>query len=424
MEILNLKSPLTVELTLTEQCNHKCRHCYNAWRDKGGNKTFSYEQIDLICKELIKNEVLSVVITGGEPTTQFDLLIYTINALKQLDIEVSINSNITLLQQHHILELKKIGIDHVLTSLPSIYESRFEYITQTKGSFSKFITNLKMLNEHGIDTTVNIVVSQNNADEMRFIKQFIKLHNIKGVALSLVIPPNYDMDNEVYKLNNDIIINVANTLIDIERELGVYVNSLTPLPLCILQDANKYHKLISATCCAAITVCTINADGKIQACSHETISYGNIFTDGLKTCWNKMSERRKGNDLNPECKDCKYIGLCGGECRMLSSTYSRNGYKLDRNAPIIFKSETVPTLCKDTTYSVNPNILLRKEDFGACVHIAYKDFFVSNNIVTLYEIMKDMRTFRLYDLQPYVEVDEHLYSTIYYMKKIEMITEE
>lgn len=422
MKTIQLKAPLVVELTLTEACNHKCIHCYNTWREKTkGFQTLSYKQIDIICKELKQNEVQFVIITGGEPTLDFNLLKYVIASLKELGIGFALNSNITALNQTQIHELRNYGVHHILTSLPSLDEKMFEHITNTPHSYSKFISNIELLNETGIDITVNMVISQKNIHEIKDTKSFIKKHGIKGLTMSLVIPPNYDKENEVYKLDNNIIIAIADTLLDINKEIGIYVNSLTPLPLCILKDVNKYQKVISATCSAGISVCTINADGTVQACAHDEINYGNIFSDGLKTCWDKMIDRRLGKGLNKECFECKYIGICGGECRMLTDVTHKVSYTLDKEADIKFNKNSIPLINPDTTYTVNNDAILRMEDFGASININYENYFISNNIVRLFEIMKKLYRFKVSDLYDYVEINDNFNSVLFYMESINMI---
>ena len=64
MLALNLKSPLVTEITLTEECNHKCVHCYNHWRNENGKaEILSKEYIDKITAILKKNEVFNVTIS-------------------------------------------------------------------------------------------------------------------------------------------------------------------------------------------------------------------------------------------------------------------------------------------------------------------------------------------------------------------------
>ena len=422
MEILELKSPLEVEITLTESCNHRCIHCYNPWREKSiGYRSLSYEQIDFICNELQKCEVYSVVITGGEPTSKYDLLLYLIEKLRQCNIDYSLNSNITLLTLDQILELKSKGISHILTSLPSIYEDKFEHITQKKGSYSIFLKNLSLIN---IDITANMVITRKNVKELDEIANFVKAYKIKGLTLSLVIPPKYNPDDKTYMLDNESVIKIADTLLYLKKEMGIYVNSLTPLPLCVLKDVDKYQSLVTTSCCAGIAICTIGADGNVQACAHDTKNYGNIFQEGLSKCWERMVDWRKAEHLNAECKECDYIGLCGGECRMLSTVHSNDKYTINKNAPIIFNPKEVPTLDLNSKYIINSNAIMREEPFGASLIVCYKHIFVTKNIVALFNIMKRLGSFKIADLLNYVEYNDNFNSTIYYMEQIGLIIKE
>ena len=61
-----LVSPIRVDLVLNADCNHKCVHCYNPWREekpciqslKGAEFRSKF---DLIAQELVRANVWSVI---------------------------------------------------------------------------------------------------------------------------------------------------------------------------------------------------------------------------------------------------------------------------------------------------------------------------------------------------------------------------
>ena len=90
-------APTTVNFELTEICNVKCRHCYNPWRDESmGENSVDNSKLDRIIKEFSDAKVFHVILTGGEPMSNFDILVKAIKKLKDNNISVSCNSNLIL----------------------------------------------------------------------------------------------------------------------------------------------------------------------------------------------------------------------------------------------------------------------------------------------------------------------------------------
>ena len=82
MEKRYFSAPTTVNLELTELCNVKCRHCYNPWRDETmGEISLSEIKLNLLIKKLSDAKVFHVILTGGEPMSNFDVLVKAITKL-------------------------------------------------------------------------------------------------------------------------------------------------------------------------------------------------------------------------------------------------------------------------------------------------------------------------------------------------------
>ena len=140
--IHRMSSPIRIDIVLNQDCNHRCVHCYNPWRDQC-NKKEEYNtktvmhNIDVIAEELKNANVWSAILTGGEPLLHPEVLFRCIERLKEFDVSMSINTNLTLITQEII---NKLVDDYkwnniILTSLPSLHETLCDEITQVKGSY-------------------------------------------------------------------------------------------------------------------------------------------------------------------------------------------------------------------------------------------------------------------------------------------------
>ena len=124
------KSPTTVNLVITDVCNASCTHCLNYWRDDDSRKIqLDRNKMEIIVDKLSKAGVFHVVLSGGEPFANFDVLEYGFKLLKEKNISISCNSNLMLATADKLARLRDVGVDHILTSLmsykPEIVNSAF-----------------------------------------------------------------------------------------------------------------------------------------------------------------------------------------------------------------------------------------------------------------------------------------------------------
>ena len=71
-----IQSPTVVNLELTELCNVKCKHCYNPWRDESmGILSLNLVKMKKIINHLSEIGVFHVILSGGEPMSNYDILI-------------------------------------------------------------------------------------------------------------------------------------------------------------------------------------------------------------------------------------------------------------------------------------------------------------------------------------------------------------
>ena len=423
--IHRMSTPVRVDLVLNQDCNHKCLHCYNPWRDqitreeKYNIETIKHN-IDVIVAELKMSNVWSAILTGGEPLLHPDVLFYCIEKLKEIDISMSINTNLTLVTQEILDRLinQYEWSNIILASLPSLNEEKCDEITQISGSYKRIIAGIDLCVKKGIKVGINTVITKKNIDDLSCYVDFVKEHNISYVSISTVIPPLYDVNNCNYYLNNDDIIALADALLKTKQETGVEIGSVTPLPLCVLKDADKYISVLDTTCLAGVSKCSIDVTtGEVFACAHEETGYGNILTNGLLNCWENMKNWSTESNLSRECQKCKWIFICGGECRMMQYGGRRTPlYHLDRNAEIVFGNKInvkqVDWPGEGDLLQINTSFKYRREKFGYVIRCGFVETMVSESLFRLCMLLKEKGTFSLIDIASLVENFEKSKSVI------------
>lgn len=435
--IHRMSTPVRVDLVLNQDCNHKCVHCYNPWRDQC-NSMIDYSDeliksnIDKIVNELEKAQVWSAILTGGEPLLHSDSLFYCIEKLQTLGVSMSINTNLTLITEKFIDRLinQYAWNNIILTSLPSLDEQICDEITQVKGSYKRILAGIDLCVKRGIRVGINTVITRKNIADLVNYTSFIKEHSISYVSISTVIPPLYDVENANYYLGDEDIILIADTLLNIKNETNTEIGSVTPLPLCILKDADKYMPVLDTTCLAGVSKCSIDVtSGMVYACAHQEEGYGNVFTDGLEACWRNMNEWSLIEHLTKECQECKWLFICGGECRMMKCGNRKAPiYNLDRKASISFgkkryiKQKEWPTM--EESLQINPSFKYRKESFGYVVRCGYTETMISKSLFHLCEILRQTSFFTLKDIVAMLEDFEKAKPVINTLIQREIIVRE
>lgn len=316
----NLKTPCQVDIEITTGCNHACRYCYNFWRQDQQQKNISMSRqaIDAIIDELIVNKIFNVVLTGGEPFINYEVLLHGVRRLTEAGIMVSCNTNLTLARKDQLRELKDAGLAHILTSLASFDPEMNDKIFNEKDSFEKAVANIINAVNLGIKISVNTVISRYNKDHMYKTGLLVAALGASNLFLTRVVPSVSCTDEvaDEFVLKPEEYIPVLDDTIRVKGETGINIGSLIQYPVCFLKDVQRYADFLGRGCPAGKKMVCINADGETHACFHEKESYGNILRHGLAAVWKEMQRWRDNSLIPSDCLQCKWLRWCEGGCRV------------------------------------------------------------------------------------------------------------
>lgn len=426
---VELSTPTSVDIAITKKCNHRCVHCYNVWRadddNNEVNKVLTDAQIKKITSELVDNKVWRATLTGGEPLAELRVLYKLITSLMNHGISLGMNTNLSLMTDEIAWCLtKELRWNNILlTSLPGLVPEICDRITQVKGSYNRIVQGIDICQKYNIPVGINIVVSKKNMFELERLYDFVNNHKVDYVSITRAIAPLYDQENPAFFLDEKEIKYIADVLERVHSRFGIKVGSVTPFPLCILKDISKYQNIVSASCAAGISRCSIDAvTGDITACTHEGCSYGNIYEEGLKAAWKNMYKWRKGMLVNEECRDCNMLAFCGGECRMIAGTESHVKYHLNKNAKIKYTPYApLAPVDKNTEFKISKHTRYRREQFGGVLRCAENECYVTETVIALYEMIKDRDTITVSDFFEFCEENTFLYDAIIELEKMKIL---
>jgi len=374
--MLRPRSPITVQLELTDACNHACVHCYNYWRSYYPElmKKPSPEDIDRlfsIGQNVADAEAFHIVLSGGEPliVNRHDLE-RIISQHRKSGLTVGVNSNITLASPEYARMLRDNGVS-ILASVISHDEKDFDKVTQKGGSFKRFLKGAENLAREGVYMSSNMVVDKSRVKDVYDTGKFVAELGFKGFNATRISPSNSGMikDYSSLILDNYEIKSMLDQLLDVKKDFGLKIGSLNALPYCSVPNPQDYKEIFSRSCVAGLTTLGISSKGDVRACQHFDISYGNVLDEPLQSIWQRMPVWKK--QYSQQCAGCAYTGKCAGGCRenalhVSGDISGDDNLKIRGFGPIRERWDSpIESIDAIVLYK---GLKIRKEEFGAVLY--------------------------------------------------------
>jgi len=315
--MLQLTRPLTAQLEITDKCNFRCRHCYHLNFDyKKDSKDLPDEQVMRMAAKLAENKIFSVIITGGEPLVRKSLARKLVAYLKGCNINVSINTNLQLLDPETLDDLTESNLDSMLISCPSSDPQIYRHMTGC-GDFSSFLSRLKMALDRKQHCSVNMVVNRSN---FGCIRETAKCMRDVGVKIFGATPMGMNLENP--DTGNLLTLSEVRKLIEelvwIKENLDLEVDIFEAIPKCAFPSwvRDKNLQFLNRKCQAGKTIISVSNNGDVRPCTHNPDAYGNLLSETLTAIWQRMHSWRNTQNIPERCTTCKIFSNCHGGCRI------------------------------------------------------------------------------------------------------------
>jgi len=159
------RSPATVDLTITNRCNLRCRYCSHFSSAADVGRDLPTEAWLALFRELGEIAVMDVVLSGGEPFIREDIRTL-IDGIVAHRMRFSALSNGTLIDDALAAFLKGTGrCGHVQVSIDGSGPDAHDF-ARGDGSFAKAMAGLKALRRHGVPAAVRVTIHRRNLDDL------------------------------------------------------------------------------------------------------------------------------------------------------------------------------------------------------------------------------------------------------------------
>ncbi len=304
---------LTLEVTYS--CNEQCLHCYLPEHKMSAQLPLA--QLELLLTEFKKLGGFSVLITGGEPLIRKDI-IEIFDLIKKLGLVVSLNSNLTLLNDRltdAICDLypRAVGCS-IYSANPFLHDS----ITQNKGSLNKSIDSIRRLRDRNIPVVIKTPLMKNTAPHWREIE-----------ALSEKLGCEIQFDLNITAKNDGGTSPLLLRVDDPDVLADVFSNRY--YKLFIRDEAIDSFMLPSPEanlCGAGASSLSVAPDGTIYPCIAMVTSLGLYPETSLSEVWNHSNFFMEFSKLHlkdvEKCRDCidfKFCIRCPGAWKSETGDY-------------------------------------------------------------------------------------------------------
>jgi len=197
-----------IHIEITSKCNERCVHCYIPHENK-----VNYIEPNLfysILEQSRKMNSLHVTLSGGEPMMHGNFIDF-LGKSNEYNFSVNVLSNLTLLNEAIIEEMKKNHLLSVQTSLYSMDSLIHDSITQVKGSYEKTLNSILKLKKNDIPLQISCPIIKQNFNCYNDVVNWGKTNNI-NVGSDYVIIARYNhttqnLDNRLSKNDVKEVIN-------------------------------------------------------------------------------------------------------------------------------------------------------------------------------------------------------------------------
>lgn len=308
---IDLSSSLYIWLHLTDECNLDCDYCYiPSLHSNNKIKDGFFEKLsEVIINDRVKYNEVNLKLAGGEPFLNlkfwklgFDYFIKELHK-NGINLNVRIITNLTVVSDEIIDFIKSynINLSFSIDSLDS--ENSRVFYRKNINSSSKVLSNLKILNNHGVRPSAMITVDKSNYENIKKLIRYLIENNI--VFRISDNKEDNNLKNE-FKYALDQTIELLNDAVVKDKDI---------MYKFLISDLNTLYPN-AEPCSMGKNATAIYMNGDIFFCHTEfgtEKKLGNIWsTDSLIETI--QSGYFKHLNLSTDCDKCEFRAICAGGC--------------------------------------------------------------------------------------------------------------
>lgn len=334
-------------LDLTNQCNLKCRYCFNHHKLHLSPSHIEIGLLEKIFKSKITRRVKNWFLSGGEPLC-YPYLNDALELFKCYGHRPKIATNGIGLKPEVVDRWVSLGVQSVQFSLDTLKVPVFTAINGGSAkSYQAILDNLKYAVHSPLRVVVSSVLNQDNIHEIPDIMRFCYDLGIDSYTLYPDVPAEL--------LNTDLILPISKMPDIIDSLMKFYTrlctNCVIDMSIPCFQFSDVYSRWKNEltmrlhTCGAGQHLLKITSEGKVSTCICQDAAefiVGDLHHQDIDEIW-ESPEINKFRTLYtniPECRICEYKVECRGGCRNEAYVFGDKGILSSDPHCVFFKGQS------------------------------------------------------------------------------------
>jgi len=304
---MGLKAPVNLTWEVSLACNLRCSHCLSSSGEPAHGELSREEALDLV-EQLHRNQVFQVNFGGGEPFMRPDFE-EILDACHQRGIMTCISTNGTLLDEARVARLAKSRLVAIQVSMDGATRETCDAI-RGRGVYDKAIEAIRLLAATRIPTSINTVLTTQNAGEIPAMYEMAKSLGV-SLRVSRFRPSGRGADNwEELRPTPAQLLAFSDWLAKSgDVRTGDSFFSLT---------SQERQGLGLNLCGAAKLTCCVGPTGNMYPCAFlqtDRFKAGSLREQSFKEIWDESEIYESFRNLRiHSCEECTRFDQCHGGC--------------------------------------------------------------------------------------------------------------
>lgn len=309
----------SVHIEITSKCNERCVHCYIPHEAK--IKSISPDLFMSVLEQCKEMKVLHLTLSGGEPMLHKHFCEF-LKKCRELEFSVSLLTNLTLINDEILEEMKRNPLLGVQTSLYSMTPEIHDNITKKKGSFVKTKKAILELVKNKIPLQLSCPIMQQNKNSYQDVISWASEYQIPvGDDYVIIAKHDHSTDNLVCRMTLPEVK-------DVIRKRSIFNKKFfSNMEYQVINKRKESSQDFICSVCSS-SVC-ISETGNVYPCAGwQSQVIGNVKDTLLSDIWNYSEEIKYLRELRksdfPKCVQCSDKDYCT-MCMVRNANENPNG---------------------------------------------------------------------------------------------------
>ena len=313
--------PLSGTFEVTPRCNFDCRMCYIRHSEaevKCHERTVqSLEEWKIIADEAVREGMLYLLITGGEPFLWKDFWpLY--EYLKEKGLVISINTNGSLIDEQAVEKFKKSPPCRINITLYGASDETYEKLCRIRNGFQKVDKAVTLLCKAGIPVKLNCSLTPYNVCDLEKIVDYAKKRNLILDINPYMYPPvrkeNFKPGfNERFSPEEVAYWHIKSKQLQYEKD--AYLDFLQQIVQGTVKppglDEECYDSLDGQIRCrAGRAAFWVTWDGYMLPCGLMGAPETDLREYDFANAWKLMIQKADAVNLSGICNNCQNSSIC------------------------------------------------------------------------------------------------------------------